>query len=102
MNKESTTQDLTEFGYKGRNKLIELLKAWQEQGLPSGFIPENVSPMMNHISGHVFLINEDFQCAMMNGDMLEQWYYCGNCGHEGFEPDCRIRGETCNKCEVEE
>ena len=29
-------------------------------------------------------MNEDYQVAMMNGDNLESFYSCPQCGHEGF------------------
>jgi hypothetical protein len=41
--------------------------------------------------------------AMMNGDKLEMWHNCSNCGHEGFAEDCQLNEDGCNECnEVEE
>lgn len=96
--KEVTTTNLAEFGYREREMLITLLQAWHSQGLPAGFYDEEVVPMMNKNSGYVFLTNADFQTAMMNGDKLEMWNNCFNCGHEGFEEDCQLNDDGCNEC----
>lgn len=63
---------------------IELLQAWGEQGLPNDFYEEGVKVAFNRNSGNVFLVNEDYQCAMMNGDKLESHYTSPYHGHEGF------------------
>ncbi len=43
--------------------------------------------MMNTHSGCVFLSDEDFNVAMVNGDTLEQFHSCPECGGEGFAED---------------
>jgi hypothetical protein len=93
-----TTTDLTQFGSRERQILVELLIAWREQGLPEDFSTDNVVPMMNTRSGCVFLTNEEYQCAMMNGSKLEIWHSCGNFGHEGFAEDCQLMDDCCNEC----
>ena len=97
-----TTTDLAEFGSRERNLLIELLIAWREQGLPEYFFGEDVKPMFNKNSGYVFLTNNEYEVAMMNGDKLEQWFNCFNCGHEGFKEDCCLNDDGCNICKEEE
>lgn len=67
-----------------------MLSAWNDQGLPKGFYNEEVKPMFNRNSGYVFLVNSEYQTAMMNGDKLEIWHNCPNCGHEGFSEDCQL------------
>ena len=42
---------------------------------------------MNTNSGFVFLVNEDYQSAMMNGDKLESFYSTPYNGIEGFFDD---------------
>jgi hypothetical protein len=84
---EITTTNLADFGARERSMLIDLLVAWREQGLPRDFDLGRVVPMMNTNSGNVFLTNEEFQVAMMNGDKLESFYSCPICGHEGFAED---------------
>lgn len=95
---EVTTTNLSDFGARERGLLIDLLQAWEDQGLPEEFYEEEVHAMMNRNSGCVFLTNSDYQTAMMNGDKLEMWYNCGNCGHEGFAEDCQLNDEGCNCC----
>lgn len=79
-----TTTDLSEFGYREREEAELLLKAWREQGLPDDFNNDKVIIMMNRSSGNVFLTNDDYQVAMLNGNKLESFYSCPNCGNEGF------------------
>ncbi len=97
--REITTTDLADFGYSERKELIKLFTAWHEQGLPEDFHNDEVRPMMNRNSGNVFLTNSEYQVAMMNGEKLESWYNCGNCGHEGFAEDCQLSDEGCNECD---
>jgi hypothetical protein len=82
-----TTTDLTNFGYRERAMAEKLLKAWREDGLPEDFYKDEVVIMMNTHSGNVFLTNSDYEVAMMNGDMLESFYTCPQCGHEDFLED---------------
>ena len=94
----TTTTDLSNFGSRERKMLVELLNAWREQGLPRDFSAEEVVPMMNQNSGCVFLTNSDFECAMMNGDKLESFYNCPECGHEGFKDEIE-HGELNGNCQ---
>lgn len=100
--KEITTTNLADFGARERGLLIDLLQAWEDQGLPEEFYEQDMQPMMNRNSGHVFLTNSEYQVAMMNGDKLEMWCHCGNCGHEGFAEDCQLNEDGCNQCNIEE
>jgi hypothetical protein len=65
----------------------ELLTASCNNGFPDDFNDDEVVLMMNMNSGNVFLTNSDYQVAMMNGDKLESFYSCPQCGHEGFKED---------------
>jgi hypothetical protein len=98
----STTTDLSNFGLREREILVELLSAWNNHGLPDDFCDDKVVPMMNANSGNVFLTNSEFEVAMLNDGKLESWYYCGNCGHEGFAEDCKIEDDHCNECKDHE
>jgi hypothetical protein len=84
---EITTTDLSKFGKIELTELAVLIKAMDQQGLPDDFNNDEVTPMFNTNSGNVFLTNSDFQVAMMNGDDLESFYSCPNCGHEGFKDE---------------
>jgi len=79
-----TTTNLSDFGYRELEMLEELLRAMREQGLPNDFYDNEVHPMMNQYSGNVFLINSDFQVAMMNDNKLESFYTLSYHGNEGF------------------
>lgn len=85
----NTTRDLTQFGIRERRLMIDLLQAWEDQGLPEDFEYDKVVVEFNSHSGYVFLTNSDYQVAMINNntDRLESWYSCPICGHEGFLED---------------
>lgn len=92
-----TTTDLSKFGYRERVMAESLLKAWREQGLPDDFLDEDVTIMLNTNSGIVFLTNSEFQVCMLNGEKLESFYTCFNCGAEGFEDELLLDGK-CREC----
>ena len=83
---EATTTDLSKFGAREIHMVIELLQAWENEGLPEDFYDEGVKPMMNMNSGNVFLTNDDYQVAMINHNTgkLESFYYTPYEGREGF------------------
>lgn len=93
-----TTTDLSDFGYRELMELELLLKAYRTHGLPEDFNNDEVVPMFNMNSGNVFLTNSDYQAAMLNGDKLETWYNCPQCGHEGFAEDM-AHNETDKECQ---
>jgi hypothetical protein len=80
---EVYTENLADFGSRERRMAAELLAA----PLPDGFSDDGVKIAMNRNSGYVFLVNEDYQCAMMNGDTLEIFHSTPYDGHEGFLSD---------------
>lgn len=88
----STTTDLSQFGYREIKMASELLNAWVKNGLPDDFEHDEVTVMMNTNSGNVFLTNSEYQVAMMNGDSLESFYTCPECGHEGFKDEMHHDG----------
>lgn len=79
------TRYLNGFGWRELDLATDILNAMKEDGLPDNFEDDEVQLEFNPNSGNVFLVNAEFQSAMMNGDTLEIFYQCGNCGAEGFE-----------------
>lgn len=92
------TNDFSKFGSRERKMAEDLLRAWREQGLPDDFDNNGVSIFLNINSGYVFLSNEEYQVAMMNGEKLELFYTDFETGEEGFfdelskEAKSRIKG----------
>ena len=91
---EIVTSDLSRFGMRELKMAADLLAAYC--AAPPDFLGEGVTVMLNRQSGYVFLTDEDFAVAMINGDRLEQFHSCPECGAEGFAeelPDnaCCIR-----------
>jgi len=81
------TENLADFGRYDIETLRDLLTAWIEQGLPNGFYDSGVKPAMNKNSGNVFLVNDDYQVAMLNDDKLEIFHSLPYSGEEGFLTD---------------
>lgn len=81
------TRDLMDFGIRELRlaaRLLSLLKTAQDRTMRLG---ETVTPEFNPDSGYVFLIDSNFNVAMVNGDTLEDWLMCPQCGVEGFASD---------------
>ena len=76
------TEDLADFGMRERTISAALLAA----KLPEGFNDDGVKLAMNRNSGYVFLVNADYQVAMMNGACLELFHSLPG-GEEGFLTD---------------
>lgn len=70
-----------------RKEVQNIITAWNEHGLPDNFYLENVRFAYNRNSGCVFLVNDDCQVCMINGDVLEEFYTSPYEGHEGFIND---------------
>lgn len=83
MSNDIYTEDLADFGARERAMAAELLA----QRLPDGFSDDGVKLAFNRNSGFVFLVNSDYQCAMMNGDELQIFHSTPYAGHEGFLSD---------------
>ena len=81
---ESNTNDLSKFGYNELKETARLLKAYCDN---TEILDDGVKVEFNPNSGNVFLVDEVYQVAMMNGDDLELWHNCPICGHEGFLED---------------
>lgn len=91
----STTTDLSKFGFREIEMLRDILDAWVKHGLPEDFSGEGVHPMFNLNSGNVFLTNSEFEVCMESDGVLESFYSCPECGHEGFAHEMRDDGEAC-------
>ena len=87
------TQDLSKFGYRELKEATNLLTAYCDGG--QGFLEEKIAIEFNPNSGCVFLIDDEFNVGMMNGDTLEQWLNCPECGEEGFLEDMKENGKDC-------
>lgn len=77
------TENLADFGSREREMAGELLS----NRYPSSFSTDGVRVAFNMYSGYVFLVNNDHQIAMMNGDVMEIFHSTPYHGHEGFLED---------------
>ncbi len=81
------TENLADFGYREIKILRDTLDAWLDTGLPQGFEDRGVKPAMNTGSGYVFLVNEDYQVAMLHETKLDLFHSLPYSGREGFLSD---------------
>jgi hypothetical protein len=90
------TRDLSEFGHQERIIAGELLSTLNTNKDKTKFLGSNVSVEFNTYSGCVFLVDEDFNVAMMNDEFLEDFHTCPECGGEEVSSD--FREYNTNKC----
>lgn len=84
----SYTENLAEFGYREIKELSDILNAWVNHGLPDNFYGDQVRPAFNKNSGYVFLVNSDYDVAMLTCEAkLEKWHTLPYSGEEGFLSD---------------
>lgn len=98
---EIVTTDLANFGFRELRMAADLLNAYCEgKWAGDNLLGDGVRVHMNRNSGCVFLSDEDFNVAMMNGDKLEMHFSCPECGNEGFAEDIDWDSEKgrCGKC----
>jgi len=88
----TNTQDLSKFGYVELKETIKLLTAYLDA--PDDIFWDEVKVEFNPESGSVFLIDKDYNVAMMNGDKLEKWVCCPSCNTEGFVEDIWHDGDV--------
>jgi hypothetical protein len=89
MRDDSYTEDFADICSCSRERhlLIDIMRAWGDHGLPDDFGDRGVRPAFNRNSGHVFLVNEDYEVAMLRDGRLERWHSSPYAGHEGFFDD---------------
>jgi hypothetical protein len=93
-----TTQDLSKFGYMELKEAAKLLSAYKQLNDKTNFLGNEIRVEFNPESGNVFLVDEDCNVAMMNGNELQDWFVCPNCSHEGFAEDMK-HGEDDKDCQ---
>lgn len=84
------TNDLSEFGFIELEESAILLTEYVKN---TSILDNGVKLELNRDSGKVFLVDENYNVAMMNGNKLEKFYSCPYCGHEGFKEDMQHEAE---------
>jgi hypothetical protein len=83
----TVTNNWNDFGHReiaDAKELLSHIKSIDSYG--------KVEVQFNTMSGCVFLVDEDYKVWMMNGDGIEEWHNCPECGHEGFLEDMEHDG----------
>ena len=94
----SNTQDLSKFGYVELKEAGRLLSAYKQSNDKTDFLGSEIQVEFNPESGNVFLVDGDFNVAMMHNGGLQDFFVCPNCGHEGFAEDMK-HGEEDKDCQ---
>jgi len=85
----NNTQDYSDMGQIEREEAGLLLTTYGSSNDKTMFLENDIKVEFNPNSGNVFLVDGDYNCAMMNGDDLENWFNCPNCGNEAFQSEFR-------------
>lgn len=83
MTQDTYTENLADFGAREREIAGRTLLA----ALPDNFGNSGVKLAFNKNSGNVFLVNDDYQVAMLNDDVLGIFHSTPYSGLEGFLSD---------------
>lgn len=86
--------DFSEFGYREIKMASDLLNAYLKSDIE---IEDGLKVAFNSNSANVFLTDNEYNVWMMNGDKLEQWFNCSECGFEGFKEDFKDQTD-CKDC----
>ena len=98
------TRDLMNFGYRELEEAGNLLKALKS-GNDTKYLGDNVTIEFNPNSGNVFLVDDEYNVAMMADGMLCDWHYLSYEGHEGFIEDLiesYKQGDITNEEDIEQ
>lgn len=91
----NNTQNLADFGQIERDEAALLLTTLGGSNDDTKhFGSDGVAVEFNPMSGYVFLVDEDYNVAMMNGHQLEDFYSCPNCGGEGMSSEFREQNDS--------
>ena len=97
----TNTRDLTQFGFIEREEADKLLTAMSEpsQQAEDYELGDGVAVEFNPESGNVFLVDEDYNVAMLNDGKLENLITCIYCGAEGFKSELKLDDDgNCPDC----
>jgi hypothetical protein len=83
------TRDLSKFGQRERAIAGELLRTLGTVRDKTKYLDHDVAVEFNPMSGFVFLVDDSYNVAMMNGHDLEDFHTCPNCGGEEVASDFR-------------
>lgn len=99
---ENANFSFSAFRSRERYMAGELLIAWSNEAWATSadHLEDKATVEFNPNSGNVYLVDEDYNVVMLNGDgKLENWLYCGDCGTEGFRSEVSFTEEgLCSEC----
>lgn len=97
MSDQPNTRDLMDFPLSALKEAARLLSAYRDPDRDlTERLGEVVTPEFNPTSKFTFLIDRDFQVALIDGtgDLCD-WYICNSCSREGFREHLELQGSEC-------
>lgn len=83
------TSDISKFGQRERELAKKLLSVYGTKDDRTKHLGDGIQVFMNRDSGYVFLSDEDYNVALLNGNKLEDFHSCPNCGNESVASQFR-------------
>lgn len=104
------THDLADFGSRERDIASDILRALDRDGLPATMNNTGLRIYLNRLSGYVFLSDDDYNTAVMDGPNLVGHYCTPYNGHEGtftelvaeYDPDLWNSEDSRYLCDLAE
>jgi len=92
------TRDLMDFDRSQLSIAARLLSTLHTDLDHTEKLGAKVCVELNTESGYVFLIDNNFNVAMLRGEVLEDWLRCPKCLNEGFKMDMtKCEKKCCQK-----
>ena len=92
----SNTRDISKFGQSERHEAAKLLLAIGTLQDKTILLGDDVAVEFNPNSGNVFLIDGDYNTAMLRGEILDDFISCPECGAEDFASE--FKTEHTDEC----
>lgn len=89
------TRDISEFSESEKKIAGYLLLAIHTNKDHTFKLKQPFTLELNPENGLVFLIDKQFNIAMLKDGYLEDWLICAGCGAEGFASDLEISPKIC-------
>ena len=93
----SVTNDLSKFGQRELAEAGELLSTLKTVRDDTKFLGDGVQVFFNSNSGYVFLTDEDYNTAVMEGHNLVDFINCPECGNEGTLSEFDTTSDCCKE-----
>lgn len=87
------------FGYREIRTVKNLLNAYLEDKIVTEVFNRHseITIGLNEETGYVFLIDEDYNVAMLYDGYIQDYFSCPECNNEGFRDEFELYKNDCCK-----